>query len=208
MTYTLSWFIRLLRAIVVFLCYTKCYTLWLLIIFICQLMVASTNLLPIGIPNLGCSKEGNVIQCNQLNCATVGFGTAWLWSRPHMRILSSSIAPLCSNPHHFALPCFSWLHLLCSALLCPRLLCCGLVRHLRCFSFSLGISLQSSVAKGSTLPEPNEDFKTKKHLPNWLEWSCSDQLGEDANGDTAAQLQLDGESLNSVRWTTVPGTLL
>lgn len=55
------------------------------------------------------------------------------------------------------------------------------------------------MAKGSTLPEPNEDFKTKKHLPNWLEWSCSDQLGEDANGDTAAQLQLDGESLNSVR---------
>lgn len=77
--------------------------------------------MPTGIPSLGCSEEGNSVQCQQLNCDAaqlwssptvglkLGYRTAWLWNSTAERLLWGK-APLQSM---YTASLYSMRHLQC-----------------------------------------------------------------------------------------------
>ena len=83
--------------------------------------------MPRGIPNLGCSEEGNFIQCKQFNCETVQ-----LWKQ------EGSEAPLQLDSPALLLASLLCLAVVCTGLLWLVLVYSTLVRHLWCFSSAGG----------------------------------------------------------------------
>lgn len=99
-----------------------------------QLMAVGSSSTPTGISNLGCGKEGNLIQCSQLSCDPAlllnssvvlqfSYNTAWLWNSMAAR----RMRPLGQAPLQIDSSAWFWSTLVCSSLLCLALLCSSLV---------------------------------------------------------------------------------
>lgn len=187
-------------------------------------MVVGANSMPIGIPNLECGGKGNYsVQKSQLWYSTA-VRTARPWNSSIVLQLIYETARLQGSPDS-ALPCFALLALLCSAL----------ARCLWCFSSSqenTGSSLQwkgkvyspsqreADIYIEKSLSRPwlshthaNEGYKSS--LFDWFKKQSTVLIGqkgalwlvdEDADGDVAAQLQLDEESLSHIGRNIIPGT--
>ena len=177
-----------------------------------QMMVVGTNLMPIGIPNLGCSEKETLFSANSSTVIQHGCESSMAMSQAVPEASPSSSRQLYSTMAHTPLPCKASVHQTCpwhlwvfgvSVLLGER--------HYSVESVFWELAgswlIQSQVPiPGSWLVSPHENEATKSSQFDWSkDIILTGQNKATLIGHSCGALDRMGESLSPIGWNTTPG---